>query len=483
MAYEDGEGFKRVKIVDGTGDKNYIRVKQVDDTSVKNYINVKESTEEKKDYINVQVVDYEYPKNYLRVNFVGGSPIDPLSYDNIAFLGASLMQEAFSDDNRLTLVSPQFTAGTSLDGVDLYVNAVSGSTSNSYPTLASELVTDLSSVTGSVLVFVHGPGNDVSDGRPYDTDTNVTNSIQNMRDTFDILIAAGFDVAYSGVSWRDYDDVPPESNGSLPYNDSAYYPLIQEYCPDWWNSDEGVPYVNMYNYTKSSQGTLLRDGIHPSTSSGEFSTNAFVINSIIQRSDAVTYDYVGKTIVGCWTNSESSAETVSDGINRWVIGLTAAAGSYFKDSAGELPPLHFCSGGSLSHTSGRGSTGITGYNLLNEECTAGGMYTAEDDIYNGYFWLGSSRYAGLTGTVKFTASRAVTGTDRFSEFTVDGTTQSIDASLVTPVSIEFPFTVDADGVIEFTWNKQAGSSFGYFSAWQLDFDDNAYTTEYSEEYK
>ena len=107
MAYEDGTGFKRVKIVDGTGDKTFIKVKQVDDTSVKNYVNVKESDEASKDYTEVQVVTYDKPKDYLRVNFFSGGivppdPVEPrwywdmLSPSYAAFPEAVNIEGAFS---------------------------------------------------------------------------------------------------------------------------------------------------------------------------------------------------------------------------------------------------------------------------------------------------------------------------------------------------------------------------------------------------
>jgi len=68
MSYEDGIGYKRVKIVTDSTGKDFIRVKQVSDLTVKNYVNVKESTDK---CVDVVVVTSDEPKNYLLVNFIG----------------------------------------------------------------------------------------------------------------------------------------------------------------------------------------------------------------------------------------------------------------------------------------------------------------------------------------------------------------------------------------------------------------------------
>ena len=154
MAYEDGKGFKRVKIVDGTGDKAFIKVKQVDDTSVKNYVNVKESEEAGKDYTEVQVITYDTPKDYLRVNFFAGGvvppdPVEPrwywdmLSPSYAAFPEAVNISGAFSHKLTGKFSSSSFHLLSNKEGASFRVflsgtsyNLFAGTTSNVLPVVS-----------------------------------------------------------------------------------------------------------------------------------------------------------------------------------------------------------------------------------------------------------------------------------------------------------------------------------------------------------
>lgn len=394
---------------------------------------------------------------------IGGNP-QVVNYDNILVFGASIMHEAFAGGGYIDTYSPQILGRCGFGGVTMYAKTQSGATSPVYITMAAEAVEEFQ-LTGNTLVIIHGSGNDVSNTRPYAGVVDQDALGNNMRTVIETFLNNNWDVAYMGVSWRNYTDVPPQSNGSEPYNEFQYYPLIRDINEFWWDYNNNVPKINMYEFTKSTDGALLDDPTHPFNGACEIAVNAFILGAAGRAANQVVYDYRGKTIAGCVTNNFEIVET-SDGVGT----ASGSAGAYYPDSNGDLSPLHFCTTLGSINSSGVNNSGITGYSLISEESTNNSIYTSSASVMPGYFWTGSKSYAGLTGVVKFAGSRSSTTGTRFTDFTLDGVTKTTDCEANPPEFVEFPFVVDDNGNINFTWNKAAGSSYCYFCSFQLDFD-------------
>jgi hypothetical protein len=252
-----------------------------------------------------------------------------------------------------------------------------------------------------------------------------------------------------------------ESAGSLPYNENIYYPLIQEYSPDWWDGGDDTPVIDMYNYTKSSNGVILRDTTHPSG----YITAGFVLGAIYRKFNNIEYDYRSKRIVGCGDFYSSGDLENASGISIYPY----YGSSYVKDEFGELTPLVFGISGGNVNTAGIGTSGVTGYSLLNSLCTAGAHYWQTGTV-NLSFWLGDVKYAGLTGKLRLAGSRATTTGTRYTDYTVQGVTKTLNNEANPPVYVEFDFVADSLGAIAISMSLSAGSTYGYFSSFELIFD-------------
>jgi hypothetical protein len=394
-------------------------------------------------------------------------PSNLMQYDSIVFFGASIMDMAFSDTTLTDgdgLIKSQYAQeyadGLGFTGVSFYAKAASGATTSGYVSMVDELVAD-TSITGNVLVVIHGPGNDVSNNRPYTS--GQTGGEASMRYVFDTIKARGWDIAYTGVSWRNYAEVAAgdESAGSLPYNENIYYPLIQEYSPDWWDGVDGTPVIDMYNYTKSSNGVILRDTVHPS---GNI-TAGYILGAIHRKMNNLDYDYSGKRIVGCGDFSGSGALENASGISIFPY----YGSSYIKDEFGELTPLVFGINGGNKNNVGIGTAGVTDYSLLNSACVSGAYYWTTG-VVKLSFWLGDIKYAGLTGKLRLAGSRNSTTGTRFTEYTVQGVTKELNNEANPPTYVEFDFVTGSLGEILVDMNLSEGSTYGYFSSFELIFD-------------
>jgi len=122
-------------------------------------------------------------------------------------------------------------------------------------------------------VAIHIGGNNVSINRPY------PGGAEEIRDDLvailDGVVAAGKVPILSRLSYRAYGGkrpVPPEGNGSGPYVDAIYDPLIQEYCPLFLDEETDRGIVDAYSWFKSHPEELADDGVHVNDA-GETSWN------------------------------------------------------------------------------------------------------------------------------------------------------------------------------------------------------------------
>jgi len=412
------------------------------------------------------------------VNPIVGSLVGSLVVDlvavrfipkNINFFGASIMNGAF---NLQTTRAEQFFAERGLS-VNVIAETQSGASSGTYVTNMSNAVVTHAALE-DVLVVIHGSGNDVTTNRPYATASQSTldNIDANMRATIQTALDAGWVVNYGGCTWRNYADVPPDSNGSEPFNNNLFYPIIQDLTPNAWNAAKSAPMIDYYNFTKLNSGLLSGDGVHPVSSSGDYGFAGFVCNQlskdILSIPDA---NYAGKTfVIGTNTYVNNSGDRVNGNINNgFILNSTVTNFSMVDTNGITVNNLGFVLEGTnvLANTEGRGNSGDTSNSLTNDALLSRSVYTSDDSIVNCQF---SGLPVGATGVLSITASRDTTATDRRAEYTYDGVTKELDAAAVTPEIITFNFTVDADGKIPFTWKRKTGDAFAYFSGAQITFD-------------
>ncbi|MEO6809141.1 MAG: hypothetical protein ABI353_08500 [Isosphaeraceae bacterium] len=112
-------------------------------------------------------------------------------------------------------------------------------------------------------VMIHIGGNDVSRHRPYPSGAD--NLRADLTKLVDLLKGDGRQVYLSRLSYRAYknrDPVPPESNGSLPYNLNVYDPLIRKACPTFIDNETGLGRMDPYSAFRDHPEELKPDGVH-----------------------------------------------------------------------------------------------------------------------------------------------------------------------------------------------------------------------------
>ncbi len=111
-------------------------------------------------------------------------------------------------------------------------------------------------------VAIHIGGNDVSSQRPYPGGARRLE--RKLRDIVQLVEDSGRVPILARLSYRAYPKpplVPPEANGSLPYVEAVYDPLIEEMTPAF--STWGCGVVDPYSWYRDHPDELSADGIHP----------------------------------------------------------------------------------------------------------------------------------------------------------------------------------------------------------------------------
>ena len=112
-------------------------------------------------------------------------------------------------------------------------------------------------------VCVHIGGNNVSPNRPY------PGGAEELTDDLHAILTAIKDAGkipiLSRLSYRAYKGakpVPPEENGSGPYVTKIFDPMIEQYCPDFFDKKTGRGLVDAYTWFKEHPEELSPDGVH-----------------------------------------------------------------------------------------------------------------------------------------------------------------------------------------------------------------------------
>ena len=123
----------------------------------------------------------------------------------------------------------------------------------------------------NISALVHAGGNDVSNSLTYgankDTSDLIINMASRLNQLYNLFDAEGFTIYWLPISWRNYGTMPPESGGSLPYNENIVLPFIKNTVgASSWDFDNDVPKYDFYNFVKdgfAADNTFLSDSVHP----------------------------------------------------------------------------------------------------------------------------------------------------------------------------------------------------------------------------
>jgi lysophospholipase L1-like esterase len=170
-------------------------------------------------------------------------------------VGASIQEAGFTHAVFKKAVAAEFD----YDPV-VFNRAVSGWTAGK---LRRRLPGILAEYPEARFVAIHIGGNDVSTQRPYPGGAQRLE--KKLSDIVRLVQESGRVPIVARLSYRAYTKpprVPPESNGSLPYVEAIYDPLIDAMTPDF-SSFWGCGVVDPYTWYRDHPEELSRDGIHP----------------------------------------------------------------------------------------------------------------------------------------------------------------------------------------------------------------------------
>jgi len=380
----------------------------------------------------------------LAKSLLSGSLLD---ITDIVVFGASIMEQSFSDTSD--------TESKWLDSgaiVDVHERATSGDDTAQMITRLPAIITEFQANADKTLFVIHWGGNDVSRDGPYPGGAATMEA--NMRSMLDDIKAAGFKIMMSDISYR----IPPASNPAQPYNDAFMYQLQSEYNDiDWF----------LYQFVFDNQANLEPDGIHPDPVLENLIRQYHVDSAapfIIKTAEDT--NVVTDLVVEFGNETLMTRDSGSNAIGG-NLTITDLRNSDYSKIVGSSLSL---SGATSINTVGRGNTADptnTTVSLFNNDCLTDSMFASS----------GNTMTVDLSGlpledtalyTVGITASRADTSGTKVTDYTVDGSTLSLDAELTPPGQVYFNSVAGASlksSGVQAT--AQVGSSFGYISILQI----------------
>lgn len=316
-------------------------------------------------------------------------------------------------------------------------------------------------------------GNNVSDNRPYSTDTQLVQMAADLDYIDSAIRAKGFVSVLSDLTFRDYIDraFAQEQIGSRPYNVNLMRPRVDAA----WKYPSGKPFVQLYDLIRNNYLTYLdADNIHQSTD-GKAAIRQHWIDTVFKKQltgvDPTEIAPNNAVTVKAHTWSGGSpaeptgwfrATSAPNAIN--TAALDAATGvdtgwDFIVDAA-------FAATGNTGTTTGA-NTGIVPDYVLT-------TFAAVDNTINNGAGLGAAAYrlANLDDTrlytLRMTGARNTAGS-RITKFTVNGDTagaQSLETIGNTANEVVFSNVSPIGGEIT-VLVEQVNHQFGYHNAVQM----------------
>ncbi len=204
------------------------------------------------DFANVN----EVPEGF-QVSDIGLYEIEEgRQHDYWLVIGASIQWQSIRQDVFHTLVTQNYPGYDPI----VFNLAVSGWKTDN---LLKALPGFLEEHPDASYVCIHIGGNNVSANRPYPGGAETLQS--ELESILKTIADSGKIPILSRLSYRAYKSdppVPPEDNGSGPYVQAIYDPLIKEYCPRFYDPVRERGVVDAYTWFKEHPEELSSDGIH-----------------------------------------------------------------------------------------------------------------------------------------------------------------------------------------------------------------------------
>ncbi|MGE5944598.1 MAG: SGNH/GDSL hydrolase family protein [Flavobacteriales bacterium] len=212
----------------------------------------------------------------VRTTSIPAPPVEP-SITRFIIIGASIMNSTFFyPDDIEALINVTYPDET----VEVYDEAVAGWTTHYGQINIDAILAEYSAegTTYDTYVLIHLGGNDVTNNRPYSTDTNLSDMEDDYNYMLDAIIAKGFTPILNEISFRNYDETTllNEQNGSLPYNENIIKPLNLSRGLDFVFED-GTSYYQLYELIYNNPSWLNSDDIHVNNVDG---LRDFFVNTI-----------------------------------------------------------------------------------------------------------------------------------------------------------------------------------------------------------
>ena len=217
----------------------------------------------------------ETPSGYTLADFtrLNQHDFDPATQQVMATFSASILRAALLDQEALM----QYKFAEIGYDVDFHMYARGGETIETAISTVGGYIDDLNSygyTPSNINAICHIGGNDVTNSLTYEIMKDTNDYILNMRSRleqyYNLISANGYNMYWLPISWRNYSIVPPDDNGSLPYNTNIVIPFIQEVVGSSSYANGDVIY-DFYNFTRDEfikDPAFLVDSVHPSTDVG-----------------------------------------------------------------------------------------------------------------------------------------------------------------------------------------------------------------------
>lgn len=352
-------------------------------------------------------------------------------------------------------------------GVDLPFRsyAVSGATlaqviANQLPLVLTHFAgqTDVTVYVGSI------GGNDLSANGAWSTWTQQQKDDfqAGMTQVYTSVLNAGFNLIATPLSYRTYHSLGDSADA---VNTNIIYPLIQQYSPDWWNATTGKPVVDIWQASYDARATYFVDQVHPNAS-GVNALQNYILGKLVANAQLPADNGKERFIVSSDVTALNADRSPS--INK----LTATAGTLTgirRDGGLVLPAatVQWSGFAAAPSNAGRWLESSIAVNPLHFHTVRFYMYTGGEAPVT--MTLGAA-YAGRTGTVHITGTRAQSAGDRISRYRIGTGDITLNAQFDPPQEVTLPVTLGANGEFTLIISAAPNNSFGYLSAFMLELD-------------
>lgn len=397
----------------------------------------------------------------------------------IIMFGSSTTARSF-DATGLTDITGML-ADYGITGVEMLTSSLSGSNVQYHKDTLMPAAIASYSAKPKVLCVVQLAVNSVTTIGDYATADagSIATYTSNQNNVFDQAVAAGWRVG--AVNFNDSANSASMHIGD--WNTYVGHPIIASKAPAWISGNTAV--IDYYGLSIKGGVPWMfssSDGTHLKEISGDRLWRAYTASRIAKNQFGYpAKNLSGRRFVVAWGSTDSASWQRVGYVNRLAASsgpttttpMKSFCGHILDADTGEvLPGLYVALvGGQGVNTQGRGNAGNNSNSYLNNTACAGSIYHDTTYASTG-FYLEIGSFDGAVpnaSSVKVSASRNVTGTDRFATWTCNGQSLDLDATAIPAGLVTFNSVPATGGIISATAAIKAGSTLSYFSAVEVVF--------------